>query len=190
MVSTVDKYISHIAEEWMKENELAVEQGIKTGLAENFMSGLKRLFEESYIDIPEEKVDAVEALASEVERLKISLDEAVETGIALKEQLKEKEKESIIKEMAEDLSLIEQDKFFSLVEDVTFTSENSFRDKLNTIKESYFKKKKKVRVTEESEDDLLGMNVDETTDGEKTFSKMDRYAQALAPKIDPRYLVR
>ena len=194
MVSTVDKYISHIAEEWMKENELAVEHGIKTELAENFMSGLRNLFVENYIEIPEEKVDVVESLTSEVLRLKQNLDEAIELNISLKDDLSGKVKKEIVQEMAEDLSLFDQEKFFHLTEDLEMHSESSFRKKLSTLKESYFGKKggasKSTSSQLEEDIEFLGSNIDETDDEEKTFSKMDIYAQALAPKIDPRFLGR
>ena len=194
MVSTVDKYISHIAEEWLKENELAVEQGIKTEITENFMAGLKNLFVENYIDIPEEKVDVVESLVSEVSRLKKNLDEEIELNITLKESLNDKTKKEIVAEMAEDLSVLDQDKFLALTEDLELVSETSFRKKLNTIKESYFKKSASVgssfRTSADEELEFLGSNIDESEDGPKTFSKMDFYAKALAPKIDPRFLGR
>ena len=194
MVSTVDKYISHIAEEWMKENELAVEHGIKTELAENFMSGLRNLFVENYIEIPEEKVDVVESLTSEVLRLKQNLDEAIELNISLKDDLSEKVKKEIVQEMAEDLSLFDQEKFFHLTEDLEMHSESSFRKKLDTLKESYFGKKgstsKSTSSQLEEDIEFLGSNIDETDDEEKTLTKMDIYAQALAPKIDPRFLGR
>jgi hemerythrin-like domain-containing protein len=186
MVSTVDKYLSHVADQWMTENALAVEHGIKTQITENFMSGLKNLFNENYIDLPDDKVDVVEALAEKVEKLQESLDRETDKTIELAEELVAFKRKELIREEAADLTEIEQEKFFALTEDLELLDEKSFVQKLQTIKESYFKKAGTTQRSK-SDDDFLGVNVNEEDDKPAVApSKMQIYADILSQKINPK----
>ena len=149
MTANLDEYASYVAEEWMNENRLAVETGIKAELVESFLAGLKKLFEDHYIDIPADKVDVVEELATEVAALKESLDEQIRKNIELNESVKEIKKEKVFAQVAEGLAMTEIEKFKTLVEKTAFESEEDYSAKISIIKESYFKKEESV-VEEET----------------------------------------
>lgn len=134
----LDDYLEYVAEEWMKENELAVEQGIRAEIVENFMTGLRDLFKENYIDIPEEKVDLVDDLASKVQELEKSMNEEIERNIELRKELIEMKKESVIGTLSDGLTESQIVKLQSLAEGVEFEGEDDYLTKLETIKETYF----------------------------------------------------
>ncbi len=134
----LDDYLEYVAEEWMKENELAVEQGIRAEIVENFMTGLRDLFKENYIDIPEEKVDLVDDLASKVQELEKSMNEEIERNIELRKELIEMKKESVIGTLSDGLTESQIVKLQSLAEGVEFEGEDKYLSKLETIKETYF----------------------------------------------------
>jgi len=134
----LDDYLEYVAEEWMKENELAVEQGIRAEIVENFMTGLRDLFKENYIDIPEEKVDLVDDLASKVQELEKSMNEEIERNIELRKELIEMKKESVIGNLSDGLTESQIVKLQSLAEGVEFEGEDKYLSKLETIKETYF----------------------------------------------------
>jgi len=136
----VDSYLEYVAEEWMKENELAVEQGIRSEIVENFMTGLRGLFEENYIDIPEEKVDLVDELASKVTELESSINEEMERNIELRKELVESKQSAILSAACEDITESQAAKLQSLAEGVEFEDADSYAAKLETLKESYFPK--------------------------------------------------
>jgi hypothetical protein len=140
----VDSYLEYVAEEWMKENELAVEQGIRSEIVENFMSGLRSLFTENYIDIPEEKVDLVDELASKVEELESSMNEEMERNIELRKELVESKRVAILSAACEDITESQAVKLTSLSEGVEFEDEESYASKLEMIKENYFTKEEVV----------------------------------------------
>lgn len=140
----VDSYLEYVAEEWMKENELAVEQGIRSEIVENFMTGLRGLFEENYIDIPEEKVDLVDELASKVTELESSINEEMERNIELRKELVEAKQSAILTAACEDITESQAAKLQSLAEGVEFEDADSYAAKLETLKESYFPKEEVV----------------------------------------------
>ena len=138
MVEKVDDYLGYVVEQWMSENELAIERGLKGEIAEDFISGLKGLFEDHYIDVPDEKYDILEANLTKIEELEEKLNKQMEENVQLKKQKGELVKESLIADVADGMTDTETEKFQSLVDDVEFSDEDSYKEKLQTIKESYF----------------------------------------------------
>ena len=147
LAEKVDQYLDYVVEEWMKENELAIERGLKGEIAEDFISGLKQLFEDHYIDVPDEKYDVLEAQSEKIAELEEQLNGMMESNIEIKTANSELVREQVIAEVTSDLTDTEIEKFASLVEDVEFGDEDGFRAKLDTLKESYFPKNE---VLEES----------------------------------------
>ena len=139
LAAKVDDYLNYMVEEWMKENALAVEKGLRAEIVEDFITGLKGLFEEHYIDIPEEKVQVVEELTSKVEELEAALNEQIARGIELTKSLNEQKKIEAIYTACEGLTQTQVEKLKSLAEGVEFTTEEEFVTKMETLKESYFK---------------------------------------------------
>ena len=140
LASKADDYLQYVVEEWMKENELAIERGLKGEIAEDFIAGLKQLFEDHYIDVPDEKYDVLEAQSEKITELEDRLNEMLEENIERKKVVESLTRENVIVEVSDDLAETEEEKFKELVEDVEYTDEHSFRNKLNTLKESYFPK--------------------------------------------------
>jgi len=138
LANKLDDYINYMAEEWLKENQLAVEKGLRAEIVESFIEGMKGLFEEHYIDIPEEKVDIVEGLTSKVEELEASLNEQIQAAVELKKELNESKKTEAIHAVCEGLTQTQVEKMKSLAEGVDFTTDEEFADKLVTLRESYF----------------------------------------------------
>ena len=138
LATKLDDYINYMAEEWLKENQLAVEKGLRSEIVESFIEGMKGLFEEHYIDIPEEKVDIVEGLTSKVEELETSLNEQIQAAVELKKELNEHKKTEAIHAVCEGLTQTQVEKMKSLAEGVEFTTDDEFADKLVTLRESYF----------------------------------------------------
>ena len=140
LATKADDYLQYVVEEWMKENELAIERGLKGEIAEDFIAGLKQLFEDHYIDVPDEKYDVLEAQSEKITELEDRLNEMLEENIERKKVVESLTRETVIVEVSDDLAETEEEKFKELVEDVEYTDEHSFRNKLNTLKESYFPK--------------------------------------------------
>ena len=140
LTEKVDSYLSYVVEEWMKENEIALERGIKGEIAEDFISGLKKLFAEHYIDVPDEKYDILEAQSEKISELEGKLSETIEKNVSLKDNNAKLVREQVMSEVSEDLADTEVEKFKSLTEDVDYSDEESFREKLDTLKENYFPK--------------------------------------------------
>ena len=140
MAEKVDGYLNYVAEEWMKENELAVERGIRSELVEDFMTGLKNLFQEHYIDIPEEKVDLVDDLFEKVEDLEKQLDETVNNSVEMKKELAEFKKQEALRDVSEELADTEKEKLQKLSEGVEYEDDAQYKEKLEVIKENYFPK--------------------------------------------------
>ena len=165
----VDNYLNYVVEEWMKENELAIERGLKGEIAEDFISGLKQLFEDHYVDIPDEKYDVLEAQSDKITELEKKLNESMEKIIELNGKTSSLVREQVISESTSDLADTEIEKFKSLTDDVEFTNEESFREKLDTLKESYFPKSKPVKA--QTVDDVetgTAQDID-TTDSMKAY---------------------
>ncbi len=156
LAEKVDQYLDYVVEEWMKENELAIERGLKGEIAEDFISGLKQLFEDHYIDVPDEKYDVLEAQSEKIAELEEQLNNIMEQNIEMKGVNSELVREQVIAEVASDLTSTEIEKFASLVEDVEFTSEDSYRSKLDTLKESYFPKTEMLEETFVYDEDDYG----------------------------------
>ncbi len=140
LTEKVDTYLNYVVEEWMKENELAIERGLKGEIAEDFISGLKQLFEDHYVDVPDEKYDVLEAQSEKISELEEKLNEAIEEKVQLKRNNSSLVKEQVVSEVSSDLADTEIEKFKSLIEDVDYSDEDSYREKLGTLKESYFPK--------------------------------------------------
>ena len=138
IVEKVDDYMNYVVEQWMEDNQLAIERGLKGEIAEDFISGLKNLFEDHYIDVPDEKYDILEANLTKIEELEEKLNKQMEENVQLKKQKGELVKESMISDIANGMTDTETEKFQSLVEDVEFSDEETYKGKLQTIRESYF----------------------------------------------------
>jgi len=180
----LDDYLEYVAEEWMKENELAVEQGIKAEITENFMVGLRNLFTENYIDIPEEKVDLVDELASKVAELEESLDAELEKNIELRKEVSESVKTSILRDVSEGLTETQAEKLKSLSEGVDFDSAEDYAKKLETIKENYFgsDSEEETTLSEGYVIDEEPIDIDEETEG-KVDPGMRSYMDAISRSI-------
>ena len=142
LTEKVDSYLNYVVEEWMKENELAIEKGVKGEIAEDFITGLKQLFEDHYIDIPDEKYNVLEAQATEIDELKGKLNEATSKIVELNKEVGEQTKASIFESVSDSLADSEKEKFKGLVESIDYEDADSYKEKLETIKESYFVKEK------------------------------------------------
>ena len=159
MVEKVDSYLNYVVEEWMKENELAVERGIRTEIAEDFITGLKGLFKEHYIDVPEEKYNVLDDLTDQVKDLEDKLNEQIEKNVNLSKDVAESSREKLIAQVSEDLADTEKEKFASMAENVEYDSAEKFQEKLETIKESYFPKTKIEETTSGDEVDSVAANI-------------------------------
>jgi len=153
LVEKVDSYLNYVVEKWMDDNRVAIQSGLRAEIAEKFMTGLKDLFVESYIEIPEGKVDMVDELAESVEELETKLNQTTADAIAMAEQLEVYKRDAIIRESAKDLAATQVEKLKSLVEDIDFEDEATFAKKVQTVKESYFTKKVTENTQEITEDE-------------------------------------
>ena len=174
MVEKVDDYLNYVVEQWMSENELSIERGLKGEIAEDFISGLKGLFEDHYIDVPDEKYDILEANLTKIEELEDKLNKQMEENVQLKKAKGELVKESMIADVADGMTDTETEKFQSLVDDVEFSDEESYKEKLQTIKESYFGTGK---VESEETETLTEEGSEETT--EEVSDTMAKYISAI-----------
>ncbi len=154
LTEKVDTYLNYVVEEWMKENELAIERGLKGEIAEDFISGLKQLFEDHYVDVPDEKYDVLEAQSEKISDLESKINEMMESNIKMKSANATLVKESVTSEVSSELADTEIEKFKSLIEDVEFVNEASYREKLSTLKENYFPSTKVITEVTETIDDV------------------------------------
>ena len=138
LTEKVNDYLDYIVEEWMKQNEVAIEKGLRTEMVEDFIGGLRNLFAEHYIDVPAEKVDLVDELATKVESLEDKLNEEIQRGIEYKKQLTEAKKIDVVRTVCEGLTSTQVEKIKSLAESVEFSTEDEYQEKLETIRENYF----------------------------------------------------
>lgn len=162
LVEKVDSYLNYVVEQWMEDNKVAIQTGLRAEIAENFMEGLKNLFTESYIDVPESKVDLVDDLADQVEELEEALNKTTADAISLSEEVELLQRNAIIAEAASELADTQKEKFYSLVEGVDFESEEGFASKVATIKESFFAKatvETEEEITEETDGDVVSEEV-------------------------------
>jgi len=170
LAEKVDQYLDYVVEEWMKENELAIERGLKGEIAEDFISGLKQLFEDHYIDVPDEKYNVLEAQSDKIAELEEQLNSTMESNIQMNSTNSKLVREQVILEVASDLTDTQFEKFKSLTEEVDFKDQDIFREKLDTLKESYFPKTGSVE-TYENDDESYGSAVQDidTTDAMKAY---------------------
>ena len=150
LVEKVDGYLNYVVEQWMEDNKVAIESGLRSEIAENFMSALHTVFVENYIQVPESKVDLVDELSAKVDELEESLNEKIEDNVALKESVNTLTRQAIIRESSVGLSEAQAEKLKSLVEDVDFGDAETFTAKVATIKESYFKETKAEVIAEDT----------------------------------------
>ena len=146
----VDSYLEYVADEWIAENQLAVESGLKEEMTESFISGMKSLFEEHYVPIPEEKYDVIESMVDKLDEMEGKLNEQIEKNIALNKRLAESVSDVVFAEVTDGLAQTQKDKLAGLVDNVEFESETAYREKLNTLRESYFPTKVAQRNTAEN----------------------------------------
>jgi hypothetical protein len=172
MVENIDKYLNYVTENWMKENELAVENGLRNEITESFIKGMQQVFTEHYIEVPEEKYDVMTEMQSKIDDLQGKLDEQVQKNIDLNEESVVLKKQNIFADIAEGLADTDAEKFAVMVEDISYTSAESYANKLKVVKDNYFRKE----ITEST--DTLEDSVDEVSLTENTV--MSRYANALS----------
>jgi hypothetical protein len=180
LVEKVDSYLNYVVEEWMQENKLAIERGIKGEIAEDFISGLKKLFEDHYIDVPDEKYNVLEDQASKIEDLEKKLNEQIEKNVEQNKAIGELKRQDIIDEASSDLADTAKEKFNKLAEEVEFSNEEDFRNKVATIKESYFGAKK------ESSGDLddVAVGNDSQVEPAELSNSMAAYTAAISKTKD------
>ena len=178
LVEKVDSYLAYVVEEWMKENELALERGIKGEIAEDFISGLKKLFEDHYIDVPDEKYNVLEDQSSKIEELEKKLNESIEKNVALSKENGEHKRQNIIDEASDDLAETQKEKFNKLAEEIEYSNEEDFKTKVATIKESYFGKKES---TSEIDDVAAESNAEQPQD---LTNAMAAYSAAISKTKD------
>ena len=171
LAEKVDEYLTYAVEGWMKKNQLAVESGIKAEMGESVLSGLKQVFVENYIDLPDEKVDLVDGLQEQLNNMESKLNESIEENVGLSKKVGGYIKNGIVTEIAEGLSLSQKEKLVSLAEAVEFENEDAFKAKVSTLRESYFSTK--PEKTEVSEDVQV-------ENAPEAGSAMDAYSQAIA----------
>ena len=172
----VDSYLEYVADEWFTENTLAVEQGLKTELTESFLSGMKGLFEEHYVSIPDDKYDVLESMVEKLDDMETKLNEQIEKNIGLNSRLGESVANGILESVSDGLAATQKEKLASLAESVEFESEESYREKLETLKESYFASK----GTPTSNTENLSEGVDNSVGSVSHSPSMDAYLKSLS----------
>ena len=174
LVERVDSYLEYVADEWIQENRIQIEQGLKSEMTESFLAGMRGLFEEHYVSIPEDKYDVVENMVEKLDEMESRLNEQIEKNITLNQRLGESVADNIIADVCEGLAQTQKEKMLSLAEGVEFESEEKYRESLKTLRESYFPAKS---LTEETE--TPQMISEEVSAEVPTGSSMDSYLRAL-----------
>ena len=182
LVTKLDSYLDYVVEEWMVDNEIAINSGLKNEMVEDFLSGLKDLFVEHYIDIPEEQVDVVEELVSKVDELESALNEETSKNISLNQTVKTYEKERIFNEQTQDLSDVQVEKLKDLSEGIDYSSKTDFVKKINTLKENYFNIKTTNSDVNIGDDSKNPVSLDEEADMNVSPS-MAAYASAISKSV-------
>ena len=173
LVEKVDAYMNYVVNEWMKENELAIEKGIKGEIAEDFINGLKKLFEDHYIDVPDEKYDVLEDQASKIEELEKKLNEQISKNVEMNKENSSLKRTDIIAEVASDLADTSKEKFAKLTEEVEYSNADDFKKKCETIKESYFGNKKEANSDSEVDNavaDNQGVNTEDLSNAMAAYT--------------------
>ena len=175
LTERVDSYLEYVADEWLHENQLAVDQGLKAEMSESFMTGLKGLFEEHYVSIPEEKYDVLESMVNKLDEMESKLNEQIDKNIALNKRLSESTSDGILSEVSEGLAVTQKEKLASLAESVEFESEANYREKLVTLRNSYFPNSAPSAQRDNSEFIAEGTSNDST----KVAGNVAKYVDAL-----------
>jgi len=152
LTERLDSYLEYVAEEWLEENALQIEKGIKTEMTESFLDGMKKLFEDHYVSIPEDRYDVLESMVDKLDEMENKLNEQIERNIALNQRLSETTAETIMNNVAEGLAVSQKEKLATLAEGVEFESEEGYREKLITLKESYFGSPKAASSSEQTQE--------------------------------------
>ena len=173
----VDNYLEYVADEWFTENALAVEQGLKTDMTESFLSGMKSLFEEHYVTIPEDKYDVLESMVEKLDDMETKLNEQIEKNVSLNSRLGESVANGILESVSEGLASTQKEKLASLSESVEFESEESYREKLETLRESYFSSKAKSPA---AKSDTISEGVDNAEGVGSPTGSMSAYLKTLS----------
>ena len=175
LVERVDAYLEYVSDEWLKENALEVEHGLKTEMTESFLSGMKGLFEDHYVHIPEDKYNVLESMVSKLDEMENRLNEQIEKNISLNKRLGESTADGIFREVAEGLAQTQKEKLYSLAEGVEFEGEDAYREKLVTLKESYFPSNKAAQTSNKAETLSEGLS----NEGIDVTNSMASYLKAL-----------
>ena len=186
LVEKVDSYLNYVVEEWMQDNKLAIERGIKGEIAEDFIGGLKKLFEDHYIDVPDEKYDVLEDQASKIEDLEKKLNEQIEKNVEQNKAIGELKRQDIIDEASKDLADTAKEKFNKLAEEVEFSNEEDFKTKVSTIKESYFGAKKESST----EIDDVAVGNESQVDPADLSNSMAAYTAAISKTKDIKLSIK
>ena len=181
VVEKVDSYLNYVVEEWMQENKIAIERGIKGEIAEDFIGGLKKLFEDHYIDVPDEKYNVLEDQASKIEDLEKKLNEEIEKNVTSHKTIGELKREDIAKAVSENLTDVEKEKFNKLAEEVEYSNEEDFTTKVKTIKESYFGKKDEAKS---NDIDDVAVSDGSTVEPADLTNSMAAYSAAISKTKD------
>ena len=180
LAERVDSYLEYVSDEWFTENALVIEHALKTEMTESFLSGMKSLFEEHYVQIPEEKYDVLESMVDKLDDMETKLNEQIEKNISLNSRLSESVADGVLDEVSEGLAQTQKEKLASLAESVEFESEEAYREKLNTLKESYFNSKKESAA---AKTETLSEGVDNAAPGEQHSGQMAAYLKMLGSTL-------
>ena len=177
LVERVDAYLEYVSDEWVQENALAVEHGLKTEMTESFLSGMKQLFEDHYVTIPEDKYDVIESMVDNLDEMEEKLNEQIQKNVALNRRLAESVADVIFADISEGLALSQKDKLASLAENVEFDGEQNYREKLVTLRESYFPSRSYSAQIDDSE--TLSESTDIQNQQPMVSGRMESYLQTL-----------
>ena len=175
LTERVDSYLEYVSDEWMSENQLSVEEGLKSEMSESFLSGMKQLFEEHYVSIPEEKYDVLESMVNKLDEMEGKLNEQIDRNVALNKRLAESVTDGILGEISEGLAVTQKEKLASLSESVEFESETDYREKLVTLREAYFPS----RTTTSAQRDSSEFIAEENSVNQEVSGSMEGYLTAL-----------
>ncbi len=176
LTERVDSYLEYVAGEWLEENSLAVEQGLKAEMSESFLTGMKSLFEEHYVSIPEDKYDVLESMVNKLDDMEEKLNEQIDKNVNLTERLSESESDGILSDVSEGLAVTQKDKLASLAESVEFESESDYREKLVTLRNSYFPTR---QVASTPSDDSEMLSEESNASAAKSTGTMANYLTTL-----------
>ena len=180
LTERVDSYLEYVAQEWLEENQLAIEHGLKTEMTESFLTGMKSLFEDHYVTIPEEKYDVIESMVDKLDEMESKLNEQIDKNVALNKRLAESVADVIFAEISEGLAVTQKEKLASLAENVEFDSEETYREKLVTLRNSYFSESATSAQRDAAETVVESTQEQTTTAAPEAGSIMEAYLQTLS----------